>query len=90
MPGYATAPALIMVGVYMMQEVVNIRFDRLEIAIPAFLMIVGMPLTFNIATGFGFGFISYTLVQVLMGRWRNVTPVMYIISAAFAVNFILR
>ena len=89
-PGYATAPALIMVGVYMMQEVVNIRFDRLEIAIPAFLMIVGMPLTFNIATGFGFGFISYTLVQVLMGRWRNVTPVMYIISAAFAVNFILR
>ena len=89
-PAYATAPALIMVGVYMMQEVVNIRFDKLEIAIPAFLMIIGMPLTFNIATGFGFGFIAYTLVHVLTGKWREVTPMMYIISAAFAVNFVLR
>lgn len=89
-PGYATAPALIMVGVFMMQEVVHIQFDRLEIAIPSFLMIIGMPLTFNIATGFGFGFISYTLIKVFTGKWEDVTPIMYIISAAFAVNFILR
>ena len=90
MPGYATAPALIMVGVYMMQEVVNIRFDRLEIAIPAFLMIVACRLPSISPRVLASVFISYTLVQVLMGRWRNVTPVMYIISAAFAVNFILR
>ena len=89
-PGYATAPALIMVGVFMMQEVVHIQFDRLEIAIPSFLMIIGMPLTFNIATGFGFGFISYTLIKVFTGKWEDVTPIMYIISAAFAVNFVLR
>ena len=89
-PGYATAPVLIMVGVFMMQEVVHIQFDRLEIAIPSFLMIIGMPLTFNIATGFGFGFISYTLIKVFTGKWEDVTPIMYIISAAFAVNFILR
>ena len=89
-PGYATAPALIMVGVFMMQEVVHIQFDRLEIAIPSFLMIIGMPLTFNIATGFGFGFISYTLITVFTGKWEDVTPIMYIISAAFAVNFVLR
>ena len=89
-PGYATAPALIMVGVFMTQEVVHIQFDRLEIAIPSFLMIIGMPLTFNIATGFGFGFISYTLIKVFTGKWEDVTPIMYIISAAFAVNFVLR
>ena len=89
-PGYATAPALIMVGVFMMQEVVHIQFDRLEIAIPSFLMIIGMPLTFNIATGFGFGFISYTLIKDFTGKWEDVTPIMYIISAAFAVNFVLR
>lgn len=68
----------------------HIQFDRLEIAIPSFLMIIGMPLTFNIATGFGFGFISYTLIKVFTGKWEDVTPIMYIISAAFAVNFVLR
>ena len=53
-PAYATAPILIIVGALMMQEVVHIRFERLEIAIPAFLTIMTMPFTFNIATGFGF------------------------------------
>ena len=89
-PGYATAPILILVGAYMMQECVHIRFDRLEIAIPAFLTIVGMPLTYNIATGFGFGFVSYTIIAVLTGRAREVHPVMYIVSIAFAINFALR
>lgn len=89
-PGYATAPILILVGAFMMQECVHIRFDRLEIAIPAFLTIVGMPLTYNIATGFGFGFVSYTIIAVLTGRAREVHPVMYIVSIAFAINFALR
>lgn len=89
-PNYATAPILILVGAFMMQECVHIRFDRLEIAIPAFLTIVGMPLTYNIATGFGFGFVSYTIIAVLTGRAREVHPVMYIVSIAFAINFALR
>ena len=89
-PVYATAPILILVGAFMMQECVHIRFDRLEIAIPAFLTIVGMPLTYNIATGFGFGFVSYTIIAVLTGRAREVHPVMYIVSIAFAINFALR
>ena len=89
-PAYATAPILILVGALMMQEVVNIRFDKLEIAIPAFLTIVAMPFTFNIATGFGFGFVSYAIIHICMGRWRDVTPFMYLISACFVINFALR
>ena len=78
------------VGALMMQEVVNIRFDRLEVAIPAFLTIVVMPFTFNIATGFGFGFISYALLHVLTGRWREVTLFMYLIAGCFVINFVMR
>lgn len=89
-PSYATSPVLVIVGALMMQEVVNIRFDRLEIAIPAFLTIVVMPFTFNIATGFGFGFISYALLHILTGRWREVTPFMYLIALCFVVNFVMR
>lgn len=89
-PSYATAPILIIVGALMMQEVTGIHFERLEIAIPAFMTIVAMPFTFNIATGFGFGFISYSLIHLCTGRWREVTPFMYLISLCFIVNFMLR
>ena len=89
-PAYATAPVLILVGALMMQECMHIRFDRLEVTIPAFLTIIGMPLTFNIATGFGFGFISWTILHVLTGRARRVHPLLYILSIAFIINFVLR
>ena len=89
-PAYATAPILIIVGALMMQEVVGIHFEKLEIAIPAFMTIVMMPFTFNIATGFGFGFVSYTLLHVGTGKWDKVTPFMYIISACFIANFLMR
>ncbi len=89
-PSYATAPVLVIVGALMMQEVVGIHFEKLEIAIPAFLTIVSMPFTFNIATGFGFGFISYAVIHVLTGKFREVSPLMYVIAACFVVNFVLR
>lgn len=89
-PSYATAPVLIIVGAYMMQDVLNIRFSDFMIALPAFLTIITMPLTFNIATGFGFGFISYVALRVLSGRWRDVSPILYIVAGCFAVNFLLR
>ena len=89
-PGYATAPVLIVVGALMMQDVVRIRFQDFTVALPAFLTILSMPLTFNIATGFGFGFISFTVLRLLAGRGREVSPVMYVVSACFAVNFLLR
>ncbi len=89
-PSYATAPILVIVGALMMQEVVGIHFEKLEIAIPAFLTIVAMPFTFNIATGFGFGFITYAVLHILTGKWRAVSPLMYIIAGCFVVNFVLR
>ena len=89
-PAFATAPVLIIVGALMMQEVGRIRFADFTVALPAFLTIVSMPLTFNIATGFGFGFVSYVGLKALTGRFREVKPVMCAIAVCFAVNFALR
>lgn len=89
-PAFATAPVLIIVGALMMQEVTRIRFADFTVALPAFLTIVSMPLTFNIATGFGFGFVSFVGIKALTGRFREVEPVMCAIAVCFAVNFGLR
>ncbi|MDL2267042.1 NCS2 family permease [Desulfovibrio sp. OttesenSCG-928-G15] len=89
-PAFATAPALIIVGALMMQEVVHIKFDDFTIAVPAFLTIIMMPLTYSIASGFGFGFISYALMKTLSGRYKEVSAVMWVISICFAINFFLR
>ena len=89
-PSYATAPVLIIVGALMMQDVTRIRFDDFATALPAFLTIVAMPLTFNIATGFGLGFIAYVVLRLLSGRGREVAPMLYAVAACFAVNFALR
>lgn len=89
-PAFATAPALIIVGALMMQEVGRIRFSDFTVALPAFLTIISMPLTFNIATGFGFGFVSFVALKTLTGRFREVGPIMFVIAVCFAVNFALR
>ena len=89
-PPFATAPALVVVGALMMQEVTHIGFNDFCVALPAFLTIIMMPLTFSIATGFGFGFISYVLLHALTGRAARLSPVMWGISLCFAVNFALR
>lgn len=89
-PSFATAPALIIVGALMMAEVSHIRFDDITEAIPAFLTIVMMPLTYSIANGFAFGFVSYTLLKMLSGRIKEVSWVMIVVSLAFVVNFTLR
>ena len=89
-PAFATAPALIVVGALMMQDVVNINFRDFTIALPAFLIIIMMPLTYSIATGFGFGFISYVIMKTLAGRLREVDAAMWVIALCFAVNFGMR
>jgi AGZA family xanthine/uracil permease-like MFS transporter len=89
-PAFATAPALIIVGALMLAEIVHIKFDDFTEAFPAFITIVGMPLTYSIATGLGLGFISYTLVKLFAGRYKEIHWMMYIIAIAFAINFILR
>ena len=88
--GYATSPALVIVGGLMMQELQDIDFKDLSEGVPAFLTIMAMPLTYSIATGFGVGFISYVLMKAACGKGREVGLVMWIIAVCFAVNFVLR
>jgi adenine/guanine/hypoxanthine permease len=85
-PPIATAPALIIVGALMISAVTSIKWDDMTEAIPAFLTMLAMPLTFSIANGLALGFILYPLLKVLTGRWREPSPLVY----ALAVLFVLR
>lgn len=89
-PGFATAPALILVGAIMMGEIGQVTFADVTDGVPAFMTIIMMPLTFSIANGFAFGFISYTLIKTLTGRAKDVSWIMWIVSIAFLVNFYMR
>ncbi len=89
-PAFATAPALIIVGALMMSDVVHIHFDDITDALPAFLTIVMMPLTYSIANGFAFGFTSYVLLKLFSGRLREINWVMGLIGLVFMANFALR
>ena len=89
-PTYATAPALILVGALMIMEVRGINFDDLTEGITAFLSIVMMPITFSIANGFAFGFISYAFLKLLSGRGREVHFIVWLVAFAFIANFFMR
>jgi AGZA family xanthine/uracil permease-like MFS transporter len=80
-PAYATAPALIMVGLFMMREVRKINFDVMEEAFPAFVIVVMIALSYSISTGLAFGFISFAIIKVLAGKVRDVKPAMWAIAA---------
>jgi AGZA family xanthine/uracil permease-like MFS transporter len=84
-----TAGALIVVGFLMMRTVREIPWTNFEEAFPAFLTVVGIPLTYNISYGIGFGFISHTLIKIFHGKAKEVHPFMYVVSVAFAVTFVL-
>lgn len=86
-PSEATAPILILVGAFMISEVQNIEWDDFTTVVPAFLTIILMPLTFSIAEGLAFGFVSFTLLKLLTGRHKELHWMMYIISIAFAIHF---
>ncbi len=86
-PAAATAPILIIVGALMLSEITHIKFDDYTDAIPAFLTMILMPLTFSISEGLAFGFITYTVVKLLTGKLKEIHWVMYIISASFIINF---
>lgn len=88
-PPQATAPVLILVGVLLMSEIVHIKFDDFTEAFPAFLTIIMMPLTYSIAQGLAFGFMSYTIIKLLAGRHRDNNPVTYILTILFVLHFVL-
>lgn len=78
-----TAPALIIVGSLMMGSISKISWDELDEAFPAFLIILSMPLTSSIATGIALGFISYPLLKLVKGKWREVHPLLYVFAVLF-------
>ncbi|MGG3465998.1 NCS2 family permease [Neobacillus pocheonensis] len=78
-----TAPALIIVGSLMMGSIAKIRWNELDEAFPAFLTILAMPLTSSIATGIALGFISYPLLKLVKGKWREVHPLLYVFAVLF-------
>lgn len=89
-PGFATAPPLILVGALMMSEVGKINFKDFTDGLPAFLTIIMMPLTSSIANGFAFGFISYSFIKTLGGKAREVSIIMWLVSIAFIINLFMR
>ncbi len=86
-PGFATAPALVIVGFLMMQQVVKIPWDKIIEAIPAFICIAVMPFAYSIAEGIAFGIISYTILHVAAGKFREVTWLMYILTVLFILKY---
>ncbi|AVQ98109.1 NCS2 family permease [Oceanobacillus sp. M65] len=83
-----TAPALIIVGVLMASSLKSIEWDQFEIAVPAFLTVVTMPLTYSIATGIAIGFIFYPITMLLKGRAKEIHPIMYLLFVIFILYFI--
>ena len=86
-PNEAAVPALVLVGFLMMQQVKNIEWDDVEIAIPAFLTIVLMPFTYSISVGIGAGFLAYVLVKIVRGKASAIHPLMWVVSALFVLYF---
>lgn len=85
-PGFATAPALIVVGIYMFKNIREIDFYDFEVAVPAFITIVLMPLTYSISIGLCFGFISYIILTVVAGDRYKIKPVMMVIGVLSVVS----
>lgn len=87
-PAAATAPALIIVGLLMMEPITKIPFDDFSEAIPAFVCVVMMPLSYSISNGILLGMISYVLMNMICGKFNKITPAMYILAILFVLKYI--
>ena len=87
-PGFATAPALIYVGFLMISSVVEIDMNDLTEAVPAYLCLIGMPLFYSISEGIALGVISYVLINLVCGKAKKITPLMYILAVLFILKYI--
>lgn len=87
-PSAATAPALIIVGLLMLEPIVKIPFDDFSESIPAFVCIIMMPLTYSISNGILLGMIAYVAMNLICGNFKRITPVMYILAVLFILKFI--
>jgi AGZA family xanthine/uracil permease-like MFS transporter len=87
-PSYATAPALILVGALMTQSIAHIDWREFSEAVPAFITMLATPLTFSIATGLSLGLISYTVVKVAAGKFREINSLIWILTVLFILRYI--
>ena len=87
-PSAATAPALILVGLMMMESITKIKFDDFSESLPAFICVITMPLTYSISNGILIGMITYVLMNIICGNFKKITPVMYILAVLFILKFI--
>lgn len=89
-PSFATAPALIIVGFYMISSILKIDFDDMSEAIPAFICLIAMPFTYSISEGIAFGIISYVVINLITGKVKEkkISVVMYILAIAFILKYI--
>lgn len=87
-PGFATAPALIFVGFLMVSAIVKVDFEDLTEAIPAYLTLLAMPLMYSISEGIAIGVIFYVVINLLTGKAKKITPLMYVLAVLFVCKYI--
>ena len=87
-PGFATAPALIFVGFLMISSVLDIDFNDLTEAVPAYLCLLCMPMMYSISEGIAVGVISYVIINVICGKRKKITPLMYVLAILFIAKYI--
>ena len=88
-PASATAPALIIVGLFMVNSVLKINFDDFTESIPAFLTMIMMPLTYSIAQGIVFGMLGYVFIKLLAGRKKDISLTVYVVGAIFLIKMVI-
>ncbi len=88
-PPAATAPALIIVGLFMISPIKEVDFDNFSVSIPVFVTIIGMPLTYSIAHGIAFGVIAFVAINLFSGKFKEVHPLTFILAIIFATKLIL-
>ncbi len=86
-PSYATAPALILVGALMCGAVARVKWSDFTDAVPAFLTLIGTPLTFSIATGLSMGLLSFTFLKLFSGRHKEISPLIWVLSVLFLLRY---
>ena len=88
-PSAATAPALIIVGLLMAEQIKNVEFDDFSESIPAFVCMLMMPLTYSISNGILIGMITYVLMNMICGKFKKLSPAMYVLAVLFILKYIL-
>ncbi len=88
-PAFATAPALVVVGFYMFSNITHIDFEDIAEAVPCYICILAMPFFYSISEGIAMGVISFVLINMVVGKTKKITPLMYVLAVLFALKYAL-